>query len=95
MLPTMAILKYISQSDKNLMNPPALISQTNTPMSVNIHAASGCDYVLFGMAEKLTDVGILNTALTGKLAFWGDWVEQTLGSGMLGTEKNFREGFSF
>jgi hypothetical protein len=64
-------------------------------MSVNIQAAAGCDYVLFDLVEKLAGVGILNTTLTGKLAFWGEGVEQTMGSGMLGTEKNLREGFPF
>jgi len=46
-------------------------------MSVNIQAAAGCDYVLFDLVEKLADAGILNTTLTGKLAFWGEGVEQT------------------
>jgi hypothetical protein len=64
-------------------------------MSVNIQAAAGCDYVLFDLVEKLTNVEILNTTLKGKLAFWGEGVEQTLGSGVLGIEKNLREGFHF
>jgi hypothetical protein len=64
-------------------------------MSVNIQAAAGCDYVLFDLVEKLTNVEILNTTLKGKLAFWGEGVEQTLGSGVLGIEKNLREGFPF
>lgn len=65
------------------------------PMSVNIQAAAGCDYVLFDLVETLADAGILNTTLTGKVAFWGKGVEETLGSGMLGTAKNLMEGFPF
>lgn len=65
------------------------------PMSINIQAAAGYNYVLFNLVEKLTDKGTLNKTLTRKLAFWGEGVEQTWGSGMLGTERNLREGFPF
>lgn len=50
---------------------------------------------MFDLVEKLADAGILNSTLTGKVAFWGKGDEETLGSGMLGTAKNLKEGFPF
>ncbi|GAA5952901.1 hypothetical protein JCM10213_007606 [Rhodosporidiobolus nylandii] len=39
------------------------------PVTVNIHAARGCDYMLYDLAEHLTSAGLISTVKTGSLAF--------------------------
>ncbi|GAA5908833.1 hypothetical protein JCM6882_005463 [Rhodosporidiobolus microsporus] len=39
------------------------------PVTVNINAARGCDYMLFDLAEKLHDAGIIGTVKTGSYTF--------------------------
>ncbi|GAA5975536.1 hypothetical protein JCM10908_005194 [Rhodotorula pacifica] len=39
------------------------------PVTVNINAAAGCDYMLFSLAESLHDAGIISEVKTGRTAF--------------------------
>ncbi|KAF9894121.1 hypothetical protein FE257_009094 [Aspergillus nanangensis] len=48
---------------------PVTMHTEQIPVSINLMARRGCDFMLFNMVEKLAEVGILRAVKTGREAF--------------------------